>query len=164
LKPSINGGITAGPIGGHNQTGQWKIDARFNKTKQISIIQAIAQFSSQIIFSNDDALNFIKNNISGEKRLTYLDPPYYVKANKLYRNFYTHSDHEKIAKFLSKRRNCNWLVSYDDVEEIRTIYSKFEPFTYSLNYSAGRKIVGKEVIFLSDQLALSDSQLTKGAA
>ena len=43
-------------------------------------------------------------------------------------------------------------MSYDDVPEIRAAYMPLAPISYSLNYSAGRKTVGTEIIFLSDPL------------
>jgi hypothetical protein len=80
------------------------------------------------------------------------DPPYYVKGHKLYKNFYKPEDHEEIAGALRKKRRANWVVSYDDVPQIRSAYSAFDPITYLLNYSAGEKSEGPEVIFLSDSL------------
>jgi DNA adenine methylase len=74
------------------------------------------------------------------------------KGHKLYKNFYRPEDHLEMAGELKRRRKSNWIVSYDDVLEIRTAYSSFTPITRLLNYSAGEKSVGSEVIFLSDTL------------
>lgn len=142
----------AGPIGGYAQAGKWKIDVRFPKERQIANIQGIAEFAGRISVSCVDALEFVKKNINTEGSLTYLDPPYFVKGQKLYKNFYDKDDHQKIAEFLATRRNSSWVVSYDDVPEIRDIYSDFAPISYSLNYSAGAKTIGSEVIYLSDAL------------
>ncbi|MCP2129596.1 DNA adenine methylase [Bradyrhizobium ottawaense] len=142
----------AGPIGGFEQKGKWKIDVRLVKDRQIENLKALARYSNQIEVTNLDAMDFLQKVLSNPNALTYLDPPYYVKGHKLYKNFYQPKDHEEIAKTLRKKRRVNWVVSYDDVPEIRSVYSTFDPITYLLNYSAGEKSEGPEVIFLSDSL------------
>jgi DNA adenine methylase len=142
----------AGPIGGYAQSGLWKIDVRLDKESQIRNILQLARFSNQISVSNIDAIKFIENRISAKDTITYLDPPYYIKGRKLYKNFYNHEDHIKIADFLMRRRNSKLVVSYDDVIQIRNAYGAFRPISYLLNYSAGDKTVGSEVMYLSDAL------------
>ena len=148
----------AGPIGGYAQSGTWKIDVRLVKDKQIENLKSLARFSNQIEINNLDALDFIEKSFCESDSLTYLDPPYYVKGHKLYKNFYNHEDHILIANELLGRRSSRWVVSYDDVPEIRSAYSAFSPISYSLNYSAGRKTSGTEVMFLSDSLLAPEVQ------
>lgn len=146
----------AGPIGGYEQKGKWKIDVRLIKDKQVENLRTLAQYANQIKVHNLDALEFLRRTISKKNTFTYLDPPYYVKGSKLYKNFYTDKDHRQIAAELKKKRNAKWVVSYDDVSQIRQAYASFEPITYSLNYSAGAKGLGSEVIYLSDSLEAPD--------
>lgn len=143
---------SGGPIGGHSQNGKWKLDARFNRANQIRILESLSRFSDQVEVTNLDALQFIRRKIKSRKNVLYLDPPYYVKGHRLYKNFYSHNDHVQISELLNKNRNQNWLVSYDDVQEIREIYKAFDPIRYSLNYSAASKSIGEEVIFVSDRI------------
>ncbi len=142
----------AGPIGGYAQNGNWKIDVRMVKDKQIENMRALARYARQIEVSNIDALKFADRKLGMGNSLVYLDPPYFVKGHKLYKNFYQPKDHVKIASELKKRRKAKWVVSYDDVPEIRSAYKSFAPITYLLNYSAGEKSIGAEVVFLSDSL------------
>ncbi|WP_051389672.1 DNA adenine methylase [Bradyrhizobium sp. Ec3.3] len=142
----------AGPIGGFAQKGKWKLDVRLVKDWQIQNLRALARYSNQIEVTNLDAMDFLQKALSNPNALTYLDPPYYVKGHKLYKNFYQPKDHEEIAEMLLKKRRVNWVVSYDDVPQIRSAYSAFDSITYLLNYSAGEKSEGPEVIFLSDSL------------
>jgi DNA adenine methylase len=142
----------AGPIGGYHQKGDWKIDVRLNKVRQIDNINSIAKYSDKIKLYNLDALEFISKFINDNESFIYLDPPYYVKGSKLYRNFYMHEDHVNIKRLLENYRHCNWIVSYDDTIQIREIYSDFKPLSYTLNYSAGKKSKGKEVVYLSDTI------------
>jgi len=144
----------AGPIGGYDQDGKWKIDARFIKDKQIANLKSLSKFSGQITVSNLDAMQFFSRMALKENAFVYLDPPYFVKGHKLYKNFYQPYDHQEIARMLKKNRRLPWVVSYDDVPAIREAYSSFLPVSYNLNYSAGSKTVGTEVIYLSDSLEL----------
>jgi DNA adenine methylase len=142
----------AGPIGGYAQEGSWKINARFIKETQIKNIQKLGNWKSKIAISNLDAMNFFNQSSSISEALIYLDPPYYVKGRKLYANFYEPHHHAAIVKKLSSHRSVRWIVSYDDVPEIRALYSDFTPITYGLQYSAGRAGLGKEVMYVSDAL------------
>jgi DNA adenine methylase len=142
----------AGPIGGYSQKGNWKIDVRLVKEKQIENLMALSRYANQIKITNLDAFDYLQQTVGANNSLVYLDPPYFVKGHKLYKNFYQPADHLKIANELKRKRKSKWVVSYDDVPEIRDAYSSFSPITYLLNYSAGEKSFGSEVIFLSDAL------------
>jgi DNA adenine methylase len=143
----------AGPIGGYAQRGNWKIGVRLVKQRQIENLKALSRYANQFEVTNLDAFDYLERTIAIKNSLVYLDPPYFVKGHKLYKNFYQPADHIKIAKELTRKRKSNWVVSYDDVPEIRKAYSAFSPITYLLNYSAGEKSLGAEVIFLSDALS-----------
>jgi DNA adenine methylase len=84
--------------------------------------------------------------------LFYLDPPYYVKGQGLYDNFYEHQDHLAVAKAMTKIASSKWVVSYDDVPEIRDMYSNFRSLRYRLSYSAQRREQGGEVMFFCPDL------------
>jgi len=142
----------AGPIGGYEQAGSWKLNVRFNKNQLIQQIKAISMFKNQIILLNSDAIDCATKYLKMDDVFCYLDPPYYVKGSKLYRNFYNHDDHCAIHSILLKNKPARWVVSYDDVPQIRRIYGGFEPISYSLSYTAGAKSTGREVIFFSDSL------------
>lgn len=141
----------AGPIGGYKQLGNYRMDARFSMGEQLSILKAIGSAASAINVTNLDAVTFIKKRDRREPQFLYLDPPYYVKGQRLYRNSYAHNDHVEIAELVRQFRG-NWMVSYDDVIEIRDIYSWSQPLEIQLQYSAGPVAMGKEVIFLCDRL------------
>lgn len=140
----------AGPIGGYNQGGNYKIDARFNKKNLISNIRTLGQCSKNIKVTNLDAKIFIKNNLNNYD-LMYLDPPYYIKGRKLYRNFYSHEDHASISDILSNS-DGNWVLSYDDAPQIRDIYQWSVPVELKLQYSLANAGWGREVIYYSKSL------------
>lgn len=150
-----SGILNGGPIGGYNQEGNWKIDARFNKKDLIRRLEYINDFREQIDIFNYDAIDFLKNKLSGlnidpEKTLVYLDPPYYVQGRELYTNFYKHDDHVTLKEFLQKDLKIKWVLSYDDIEEIHKLYSNVRKNGIVVNHFANKAKVGKELLIFSD--------------
>ena len=146
-----SGIIKGGVIGGKNQNGTWKLDCRFNKNELINRIQAIAKYRDRIHSFNMDALEFLESAVPKhlETVLFNLDPPYYVKGAGLYTNFYNDSDHLKVSSFI-RTESRPWIVSYDNHEFIRKIYSGCNFIEYDLTYTAQRKEVGKEIMFFGN--------------
>lgn len=147
----------SGPIGGYAQLGNWKIDARYERKKLIGHVENLQLHRATIALSNTDALDFARSRLSAETHFTYLDPPYYVKGKKLYKNFYSHDDHVTIAELLRNNREGCWVTSYDNVPEVYSLHESFRPIIYRLHYSAGPSTGGEEIIFASDQLRLPRS-------
>ena len=79
-RTNFSGVITGGPIGGFEQKGQWKIGARFNKSKLIERIERITYFKNRIRVQNEDGLKLINRFSRRSDVFIYLDPPYYVKG------------------------------------------------------------------------------------
>lgn len=154
-----SGILGAGVIGGKEQKGQWKIDARFNAPDLIRRIHAIARVRSRIEFHQQDALAFIDAvaPLLPAKSLIYLDPPYYVKGSDLYLHHYRHDDHVRIAKRVARLRTKNWVVSYDNAAEVQAMYRPFRNIVYGLSYSAQERYKGSEIMFFSDSLAIPDA-------
>ena len=149
----LNGGI----IGGREQTGAWKIDARYNIPELIFRVESIAKLRKRIELSSEDAVHFLKTRLAKfpEKTLIYLDPPYYVKGKALYLNYYTHEDHAQIARFVTGRiKRQKWVISYDNVEAIQKLYSGAKGIVYGLGYSACEVCIGSEAMFFSKGLKI----------
>ena len=86
----------------------------------------------------------------------YLDPPYYIKGQGLYRNFYTHQDHIEIRDALLASSLKFWIVSYDAVKEIKDMYGNFINIIYSLRYSAQTKKEGSEIMIFSPHMQIPE--------
>lgn len=154
-----SGIITAGCIGGKEQKGNYKLDARFNKNNLISRILHIASLKDKIELYNLDTLSLISSKKEQfNNMILYLDPPYYVKGFSLYKNFYKHDDHGEISNII-KSVSGHWIVSYDNVPEIIDLYSEVRNREFSINYSAGEKKKGKEVMFFSDNLLIPNIEI-----
>jgi DNA adenine methylase len=151
-----SGIISGGVIGGKEQTGKWKLDARFNRKDLTARIQKIARYSKRISLYNQDATDFLLNVLPKlpDKTLVYLDPPYYVKGQDLYENAYNHGDHLQIEDMVETSIRQPWIVSYDAAPEIMLLYSKFRSIQYHLSYSAQERYAGSEVMFFSPRLVV----------
>lgn len=150
-----SGIFNAGPIGGLDQTGHWKIDARFNKSMLKERIERIATYKNQIKVFNWDALQFLKNIFpkvctEQKKALIYLDPPYYEKGDSLYRRYYKEADHLALNAFLKEKLRAKWVLSYDDVPFIRSLYDGKTKNSISVNHFAYKAKIGKELVIFSD--------------
>ncbi len=150
----LNGGI----IGGYNQKGAYKLDARYNKDGLISRIARIARYKDRIQLFNKDAAAFIREDFGSlpQKALVYFDPPYFVKGKKLYYNHYVPEDHIKIRDLIVKAVPQNWVVSYDNVDEIKDLYQGYRSIEYNLRYSANIKYQGSEIMFFDPKLILPE--------
>jgi len=156
-----SGIINAGVIGGLNQKGKWKMNARFNKENLVRKIKLISKYKNKIKLYNLDAIKLI-NKIKSQlpkKTLIYLDPPYYCKGKELYMNYYDYEDHKRIAETIKVLINIKWVMTYDDVGPINELYKGFDNYSYLLNYSAANSGKGKELIIFSPKIKHSSEGL-----
>ncbi|NFM30700.1 DNA adenine methylase [Clostridium botulinum] len=150
-----SGILKAGVIGGMKQDGNYKLDCRFNKKKIIDKIKLIASYADKIEIYNLDTEKLIDDVIMNlnKKSFIFFDPPYYKKGSSLYTNFYKHEDHLALANKIKNIKYHSWIVTYDNVKEIRDMYKEKRMETYQLNYYAQKKYKGDEVIFYSNTLS-----------
>lgn len=150
-----SGILNAGPIGGGTQESQdkatYKIDCRFNKERIIEQIRAIAAHRDQIEVHNEDAMDFLRT-LHHDNLFVYLDPPYFVQGKALYLSYYNADNHRQLADYLRGEVPFSWVLSYDNVEQIRAMYAKLDCYTFELNYSAADKKKGSEFITHSEGL------------
>ncbi len=159
----INGGV----IGGLKQEGNYKIDCRFNKSELIDRIKFIAIHKKNIHLYNLDALHLIKkieNDTKSKNVIFYFDPPYFMKGQSLYMNSYEPNDHKEVSEKIKKIKNARWIVSYDNVPEIQSLYKDInvQKKNYSFIHTAYEPREGKEVLFFSKNLFIPNiTQPTK---
>jgi DNA adenine methylase len=146
----------AGPIGGFDQTGNFKIDVRFNKSDLITRIERIANKKNQIEIFNSESKSLLKKIFrrQKQKKLIFLDPPYYVQGENLYMNFYEDNDHAELCKILTKYRSENWVLTYDNCDRINDLYDHFRRTHLTMSYTLQSKRTSKEVAIFSDNLHL----------
>lgn len=152
-----SGIILGGVIGGKEQSGKWQLDARYNKLDLIDRVQRIAEMRDRISLYNMDASKLIREVLPTlpMKLLCYLDPPYYVKGKGLYEDHYRHQDHAHIADAVG-RLEQRWIVSYDNVPEIKSLYTKYRQRTFGLHYSAQARYEGSEIMFFAPGMKIPE--------
>lgn len=154
-----SGILQAGVIGGKEQLGNWKIDARYNKVDLAQRIRAISALRSRIKVYNLEAKDFLEvmQNSLPKKSLVYLDPPYVEKGPGLYLNHYEEKDHRALAVWVQKKLKVPWMVSYDDHALIRECYGTQKEASLNFPYSAyGNARRGTELMYFSKGLVPPD--------
>lgn len=151
-----SGVLSGGVIGGLDQSGEWKMDARFPRLELMRRIEVIARLADNITLTNLDAEEYFAGEVPGlpADALIYCDPPYFEKASRLYLNHYAPDDHERIAEMIRSHHNRNWIVSYDGVQQILDYYAGSRQFLYELQYNASKAYKGSEVFIFADNLEI----------
>lgn len=151
----------AAPIGGYTQTGNWRMDVRFNRERLAARVRALGQKRKQIHVMNMDACAFlIKYVPQGRKRtrvFVYLDPPYYSNGNRLYLNFYKDQDHRNLSRYIQRQTVLRWVMSYDDEKFIRDLYETSTVLRLPLQYSLQRKERAQELLIAPAHVQLPAS-------
>lgn len=157
-RTNVSGVIKGGVIGGISQEGNYKINARFNKTDLIDRIEKIYQRRHSIEIYNLDGIVFLKQmNRKHRDIFIYIDPPYVIKGPNLYLNFYTESDHAALAEMVKKLRK-EWLISYDNCDLINSLYNPYDRISYKLAQGTSNKI-GEEMLIFPKDLLFNESLL-----
>jgi DNA adenine methylase len=82
-------------------------------------------------------------------------PDYYKKGASLYTNFYRREDHTGVAhKVMELDRH--WIVTYDDVPEIRGLYRNRRQYCFDINYSLHEKRIGTELLIASKGIKIPE--------
>jgi DNA adenine methylase len=149
-----SGIIGGGVIGGKSQTGTYKIDCRFNKPELVAKIRRIATYRDVIKLSRLDARLCIPQWAKRlpPRALMNIDPPYFVKGQELYTNFYTADNHRDLARII-RRLKCGWMLTYDDVPEVQKLYAGLPMYRKGLTYYAQVKRRANELLVLAPQLS-----------
>lgn len=148
-----SGVLNAGPIGGLDQSGAYKIDARFNRQELMERVRVLGLYADRITVTSLDGIKTIRKYSKMKNTFIYADPPYFEKAGSLYLNAFSEHDHERLARVLNDRALGSWLLTYDDVPRVHELYSDRRRRTFKLHYSAHRVTKATEIAVLSDGLA-----------
>lgn len=151
-----SGVLNGGPIGGKDQTGNYKIDARFNREGLSERIRLIALHADRIAVTNEDGLDVISRYADRDDAFIYADPPYFEKAGSLYLNAFQEADHTALAECLKGVARAKWILTYDNVPQVAALYSELRRRLFALNYSAHRVMKANEVMVFSPELLIPE--------
>lgn len=154
----------AGPIGGRTQASNYKIDCRFGKDGLRRRLRAIGNLADTgrilDVWNCDWRESLVRTSIrfgdlGPERILVYLDPPYVLKAAKLYGWSFDTGEHQALAAALAKATDYNWILSYDDHPSVRELYSEqsdiqrlLVPHRYTAS-GGGSRVTKKELLLTS---------------
>lgn len=148
-----SGILNAGPIGGVNQTGNYKIDARFNRSQLAERVTTIGALADRIKVLSLNGMKVARRYASDPSAFAYIDPPYVEMGGSLYLNSFTHRDHADLAACLDEAPSGNWIVTYDTADFVRRLYRNHHMREYQLNYSAHRTGKASELLIASAPVA-----------
>ncbi len=120
----------AGPLGGRGQTSIYKIDCRFPRKALIERICKIASYKNKIYTiccsSWEEGISQIRHaqnmgELSKNDVFFYFDPPFFEKAEDLYRYYFNDKDHIRLRDFLLTLED-KWILSYDSAEQVFSLY------------------------------------------
>lgn len=142
-----SGILGAWPIGGLEQTGRWKIDARYNRAELIRRVRAVACLRDRIHVTELDGVEHLRRmGTYGDDVLVYADPPYVEQGDRLYTRTFDAENHSTLADALSSSP-FPWLVTYDDHQEVwGGLYADRRCERFSFAHTAAVQHVGKETL------------------
>lgn len=153
-----SGVMNAGPIGGKQQIGSSKINARYNKKDLVVRVCMIGKYKERIEVLNKDGIDLTKRYLGQKNTFIYLDPPYFKKGSMLYLNHYDENDHKKLADLLNANANRHWVLTYDEIVQIRNLYTDRVRKRLSLKYNvhdSNKVREARELMIFSNPLSLA---------
>lgn len=144
--------LGSGPIGGYDQEGTWKIDARFNKPSLIEKIAQLGQLRERVSPSCLDGMQFcrsLEDRDLLDDTFLFVDPPYVQAGGRLYWDGMNLPKHDALAEWLLSGVAKHWLLTYDDHPIVRENYRTIQAHKIAVRYSLGRRRLEKELLYQS---------------
>jgi len=143
----------ARPIGGYEQTGPWKIDARFDKARLANRIEALSSYATRVTVRQTDGIVLIEQYLDDPAAIIYADPPYLGKGDGLYLDTLGWDDHLRLAGLL--KTGGRWLITYDaDRRVTGDLYEGLRCAEFTLSHSAAVQHVGSEYAVFAPSLTI----------
>jgi DNA adenine methylase len=119
----------AGVIGGKHQRSSYKIGCRFNRKRLAQRIRALSALRHRVQFVEcQDYLDTItmvaempRTRRSPDSVFWYFDPPFFERADRLYRKVFTDADHAAFYEWINLIPG-HFVLSYDDVPASEELY------------------------------------------
>lgn len=148
---------TAGPIGGMTQAGTYKLGARFPRERIAARIRELSRLAPKVAYVRcQDYATTLENPLQGtsitdlSRLFWYVDPPFWNKAERLYRLVFKREDHEELARRLPAMKG-HWVLSYDMDPQVEALYAAVPGLHHvSMRYTArsgGDEAKSRELLF-----------------
>jgi DNA adenine methylase len=149
-----SGILDARPIGGYEQKGKWKIDARFDKGRLSHRIEVLSSYGSRVSIRQEDGIEIIRGHLKEPDSFIYADPPYLEKGDDLYLDTLGWTDHVRLSKLLQE--GGQWLLTYDaDPRITDDLYAGFRCAEFSMTHSAAVQHMGREYAVFAHSIEVS---------
>ena len=119
---------SSGPIGGKAQTSKYGIGCRFPRERLQKRIRQAAALAPRIPFVHEgdwqDTIDTALSRTDPQKAFVYLDPPFFRKADRLYRQYFDDAEHVRLADGVAAlaAQEVPFMLSYDAADEIAELY------------------------------------------
>jgi DNA adenine methylase len=131
----FSGLLHGNPLGGERQMSPNKVFTRYNGTRLIQQIrQAHKLLSGRTRVTRMDGAQYVWQHPTAPM---YLDPPYFEKGDRLFRQRMTLADHLRLLEAL--RSASHWVLSYDRCPVISELYSWARCLVIRAEYSVSGK-------------------------
>jgi len=154
-----SGVLNAGVIGGRNQSGKYKIDARFNRNTLAERLESIGALADRITVTNLDGRSVIQDYATDESTFLYIDPPYVRAGSHMYLNAFDGRDHKALAEVVKGIEKAHWIMTYDVASLIEKLYSAYYQARLEISYSARYPGKAEELLIASPTVAESISRI-----
>lgn len=150
--------MNGGPIGGIDQKGKWRVDARFNKKELLRRCGRVAEYSERISTSNMDGIDLIED-LQSFNVFFFIDPPYVKKGPSLYMNGLSLDYHRSLSVKLKSMQEDAWVLTYDDCPDVWAMYEGWAAIRpFSLRYTAAVNTEGRELLITPKWMRLPQRQ------
>jgi len=142
-----SGILGARPIGGLEQTGTWKLDARFNKKDLVERIEYLSGYRQKVSISGLDGKDFLREvDDHQQTTLFYVDPPYLKQGEDLYLANMTYRDHIDLAHTLLRLKSP-WVLTYDRDDRVPDeLYAGLSCASFAVSHTAAKQHIGNEYL------------------
>lgn len=157
----------AGPIGGQAQAGAYTVASRFPRERLAERLLELAKLAPRIAYVRcQDWRVSLSAPLEGSgltspgRVFWYLDPPFWNKAERLYRHFFTEDEHKALATAIRGLKG-NWVLSYDMDPGVVDLYHRTPGIHHvSMRYTARSRATSHR----SQELLFSNLAVARGLA
>ena len=139
-----SGILNARPIGGLAQTGQWRMNARFDRAKLTQRLRVLSRYASRVTVCDENGTDLIERVLKDRGCFIYADPPYLVQGDDLYLDTLDWTDHRRLARVL-REGHTGWFLTYDaDPRITEHLYAGLRCAEFRTSHTAATQRVGRE--------------------
>jgi DNA adenine methylase len=161
----------AGAIGGRAQDGEYRVGCRFNQERIADRIRQLGALRDRVRFVRhqgyestiSDVRGLIGPTLSERDVFWYFDPPFFEKAERLYRHVFADADHRTFRAALDTVPG-EFVLSYDDVPAATELYGN-DPRSMAVPmvYSAAENNRPTQEIIVSNLLTSPGTKISVNA-